>query len=200
MYVHLSQNLAVADKIMIDHSSRLTKPGGVHVSAATVCYCDNYHDVRSFISTPRDAGRERVVTDDLEHALWSDVDVDSRDVVPTYCGGVAGFPALKSPRLVDDYELAADAEVCWLLRHVAAATSTPEIEPSLGGLRIGSDDAPLMASTAPDIDCLPPYLATIPAACCGLRLPSRTVCYGDTRRRPCLNFEKMQVGIFFVIF
>jgi len=179
---------------MIDHSSRLTKPVVTHVSAAAVRCYGNCH-VTSFLSTSnfaRDAG-ECVVTEGLGHGYVSGMDFDSATVVPTYCSVVAGST---SPRTVDDCELAADAEVSWLLRHVAAATPlTPEIEPvpAFGGLRIASDEAPLIACVIPDFDSLPSHLATISAPCCGLRLSSRTVYHRDSRRRPCLNFDKMQV-------
>ena len=164
---------------MIDHCCRPTKPIVPQLSATTVRCHGNSHDVTSFLSTSRDAG-QYVIGDALEHVQMSDV--------------VAESTMPRSSRAVDDYELAADAEVRWLLRHVAAATPlTPEIEPALGGLRIGGDEASLMASEAPDFDSLRPYLATIPAPYCDLHLPSRTVCRRDSRRRPCLNFDKMQV-------
>ena len=172
---------------MIDYSSRLTTPTGTRASAATGRCYGNCHDVTSFLSSTHfvhDAG-QYVVGDDLAHARMSTVDNDYATASPTYYSDVAG-----SSRFIDDYELAADAEVCWLLRHVVAETPlTPEIEPTLSGLQINSNRAPRMACLAPGLDSLPHDRAKILAA----RLPRRTVCHRLTTRRPCLNFEKMQV-------
>jgi len=176
--------------IMIDHSNRVTKPVVAHASAAAVGCRGNCHDVTSRGDDAREhdglgAGRVRM----------SSVNDDGATIVPTYYTVVAEAVPPRSTRPVDDRELAADAEVCWLLRNVAAETpSIPKIQQAIAGLGIGSDEAPLVAFTAPDFDTLPPYLAPIPASCCRLRSPSRTACsYVDTRRRPCLNFDKMQV-------
>jgi len=174
---------------MIDRSSRLSKP---HASAATAVRCchGNCHDVTSSLRFARDGGD--AVGDVPEHVQLSDVNVDRMTAaVATHHGTTMRSPGVGP---VDDCELAADAEVCWLLRHGAAVTPlTPEIEPAIGGLSIGSTEAPLVASVAPDFDCVPPYRAALPAACYGLRLPSRTVCHRAAIRRPCLNFDKMQV-------
>jgi len=176
---------------MIDRSSRLSKkPSGVHASAAATVHCHgNCHDVTSSPRFARDGGD--AVGDAPEHLQLSDVNIDRMTAVPPHHGTPMRSPGV---RFVDDCELAADAEVCWLLRHGAAVTPrTPEIEPAIGGLSIGSTEAPLVASVAPDFDCVPPYLAALHVTCYGLLLPSRTVCHRDAILRPCLNFDKMQV-------
>lgn len=175
---------------MIDHSSGRKKPIVTHVSETTVRYNCNCRGVTSFLSAQnvaRDVGGSGRIQ-------VSAVVSDSATAAPMSPGAVTGIPPWRSPTPVDDYELAADAEVCWLLRHAAVATpTTPEIEPAIGGLEIGGDEAPLMACVAPDFDHLPPHLATSPAPWCGLRPPSgAAVSQRDKRRRPCLNFDKMQ--------
>lgn len=179
---------------MIDHPHQLLKPvTASHLltpAAAAVRCHGNRHDV----TLSRDDAAQ---CDGLGR-----VGVGARDagsVVPRWYAG-------DWPRPVDDPELAADAEVCWLLRHAAATAAatpltplTPEMEPALGGLRIGAgDDVLLTACVAPDLDSLPPYLATLSAVrpCCGLRPPSGAAyTYYDARHRPrpCLNLDKMQV-------
>ena len=139
---------------MIDRSSRLSKkPSGVHASAAATVHCHgNCHDVTSSPRFARDGGD--AVGDAPEHLQLSDVNIDRMTAVPPHHGTPMRSPGV---RFVDDCELAADAEVCWLLRHGAAVTPrTPEIEPAIGGLSIGSTEAPLVASVAPDFDCVPP--------------------------------------------
>ena len=181
---------------MIDRSSRPSKPiteAQISAAAAVRCCHGNCHDVTSTARFARNG--DECVGDAPEHVQLSDVDVDRTTVVPTHYGTPTRSPGVGP---VDDCELAADAEVCWLLRHGAAVTPlTPESEPAIGGLSIDSTEAPLVACIAPDFDCVPPYLATyIPARvdpCYDLHLPSRTVCHRDTIRRPCLNFDKMQV-------
>lgn len=163
-----------------------------HVSETTVRY--NCNCATSFLSAQnvaRDVGKSAV---DDRPARVLQVSAVVGDSAPMSPGAVAGVAPWSSPTPVDDYELAADAEVCWLLRHAAVATPTmPEIEPAIGGLEIGGDEAPLVACVAPDFDHLPPHLATTPASWCGLRPPSgAAVSQRDKRRRPCLNFDKMQ--------
>ena len=177
---------------MIDHSSPPAKPVVTHVSETAVRYDCNCRDVTS-------ARNVRGVVDDDDgrgRVQPSAVTVASMNPSAAVGGGVAPW---RSPRPVDDCELAADAEVCWLLRHAAAATpTTPEMEPSIGGLQICGDDAPLTACVAPHFDQLPPYLITM---WCGLRSPGgAAVSYRDTRRRPCLDFDKMQVRDTFATF
>ena len=159
---------------MIDHPSRRrTKPViATYVSQTTVrCNC-NCHDDTALNVAARDAGnRNERPPGRMQVSCFS----DSR-------GGVVDVGAAPSTwwwwsRLDDDGELAADAEVCWLLRHAAA---TPTTTPETTDLPVMDcdDDAPL---TAPrDLDELPP--------------PYFTAYVPPSRRRPCLNFDKMQVG------
>jgi len=183
---------------MIDHSSRRTKPVVTHVSETTVRYNCNLRCVTSLLTAQNvacDVGKSAVDDGPGRVLQVSDVVSDSATGAPMSDGAVAGVAPWRSPTHVDDCELAADAEVCWLLRHAAVTTpTTPEIEPAIGGLEIGGDEAPLMACVAPYFDHLPSHLATTPALWCGVRPPSgAAVSQRDKRRRPSLNFDKMQV-------
>jgi len=193
---------------MIDHCSQRTTPVTTNVSDTTVRYnCNCHHDSSSFpsaqsVAARGDAGnRNPAVVDERRRrrrVQAMPISSESSTVAPSMSRGAAVGVAASmwhGSRPVDDGELAADAEVRWLLRHAAAAPTTPEEtdSPAIGGLQIGgSGDAPLTACVAPDVDQLPPYFtsAAVPASAvwCRLRPPSR-----DTRRRPCLNFDKMQV-------
>jgi len=169
---------------MIDytsHTSQLSRPSGAEVSAAAAARCyGNCHGVTSCISTSSDIG------DNQQRVHESGYDVDRATVVPpTCCDVISGStPTVRSPGSVDDCDVAADAEVCWLLRYATAVA--PEVERAFGCLNI---ETPLMACVAPDLDCLP----TVHSPCSGVRLPSRTLSHSDSVRRPYLNFDKMQV-------
>jgi len=173
---------------MIDHSSRRTKPV---VSETTLRY-DCVHGT-SFVSVAAQNAARDVGTSAVGDRARRCVEVSIASAVPMKPGGgAAGMaPCGSSPRRgVDvDRELAADAEVSWLLRHAAAA-ATPGVEPPSSSLQTAGD-APLKACVTPDFDQLPSRLATLlPAASwCGLRPPSGAT----VSHRPCLNFDKMQV-------